>query len=449
MKNVARGQIRQVIRQTLAADFACVPEDFLQGIHVAVAEQRPGRRRFPWRVKSLGMATMGGGVVVSASEDRVSWLRETLTGLTPDEVFSPGLVRQLSRLVEIDRQTLVGPQLKFTVSRNDLRETNPLDGVTIQVIDGDAVKELPHEAFRNALGRRDNPERPGVNLAVVARERGEIIGVAGASADGDSLWQIGVDVASAARGRGVGRSVVGRLAGEILARGKVPYYSTAMGNVASQALAVAVGFWPAWVELYAVDPPTRAQLGADPTRANVDGAPTLSDGVILLDGYTMADVEAQVNGEDEEFARRFGWYPERSTPKTVGDHILKTRNNWRDGAPRRAFAARDAVTRELVGGCELRLQGDGVAHMSWWTLAPYRRRGFAARAVRLATRYAFTHLGVERIEAYVESDNLGSRGVARSAGFAEEGILRRSSLIRGARRDMVVYGLLAEETKAP
>lgn len=448
MRNVAHAQIRQVIRQALAADFACAPEDFLQGIHVVVAEQRPGRRRFPWREKPLGVATMGGGVVVSASERRVSWLRETLTGLTPADVFTPGLVSQLSRLVEIDRQTLVGPHLKLTVAPNDLRETNPPEGVTMEVIDGDSVRRLPHEEYRNALGRRDNPERPGVNLAVVARERGEIIGVAGASEDGDALWQIGVAVATAARDGGVGRAVVGRLAREIVARGKVPYYSTAVGNVASQALAVAVGFWPAWVELYAVDLPTPLPDGAAATSLSPGAVPTLSDGVVLLDGYTMADVEAQVNGEDEEFARRFGWYPDRSTPKTVGDHILQTGNDWREGAARRAFAARDAVTRELIGGCELRLQGDGLAHMSWWTLAPYRRRGFAARAVRLATRYAFAHLGVERIEAYVESDNLGSRGVARSAGFAEEGILRKSNLICGERRDMVVYGLLAEEIKA-
>lgn len=34
-------------------------------------------------------------------------------------------------------------------------------------------------------------------------------------------------------------------------------------------------------------------------------APRLSDGAILLDGYTRADVDDQVAGEDEEHARRF------------------------------------------------------------------------------------------------------------------------------------------------
>jgi hypothetical protein len=43
------------------------------------------------------------------------------------------------------------------------------------------------------------------------------------------------------------------------------------------------------------------------------GTPRLTDGVVILDAHTMADVEAHLAGEDEEQALRFGWYPERST----------------------------------------------------------------------------------------------------------------------------------------
>jgi RimJ/RimL family protein N-acetyltransferase len=55
--------------------------------------------------------------------------------------------------------------------------------------------------------------------------------------------------------------------------------------------------------------------------------------------------------------------------------------------------------------------------MSWWIFPSYRRRGFASRAVRLATHYAFQALGVREIEALVESDNLASLGVVRNTGF--------------------------------
>jgi hypothetical protein len=40
--------------------------------------------------------------------------------------------------------------------------------------------------------------------------------------------------------------------------------------------------------------------------------PRLQDGVIVLDQYTDAEVAAHLAGEDEETARRFGWWPESS-----------------------------------------------------------------------------------------------------------------------------------------
>jgi [ribosomal protein S5]-alanine N-acetyltransferase len=80
--------------------------------------------------------------------------------------------------------------------------------------------------------------------------------------------------------------------------------------------------------------------------------------------------------------------------------------------------------------------------VSYWTFPPFRGRGLASRAVRLVCAYAFAHLGVERIELYVETDNLASRGVARKAGFVEEGVLREYGRYGDERRDMVLYSRL-------
>jgi len=150
-------------------------------------------------------------------------------------------------------------------------------------------------------------------------------------------------------------------------------------------------------------------------------APRLTDGVVVLDAHTLDDVAVHLAGEDEEQARRFGWYPARSTEETVRATIDGWQREWSGGGDIRAFALRDAGTGELAGGCELRRQGGGRAEMSYWIFPPFRRGGYASRGVKLACEWAFIELGIERIDLFVEPDNLASRGVARRAGFAEAG----------------------------
>jgi ribosomal-protein-alanine N-acetyltransferase len=66
--------------------------------------------------------------------------------------------------------------------------------------------------------------------------------------------------------------------------------------------------------------------------------------------------------------------------------------------------------------------------------------------VRLLCAFAFAELGVERVEAYIEPDNVASRRVVESIGFSEEGVARARELtVSGERRDMVVYSLLPSE----
>jgi RimJ/RimL family protein N-acetyltransferase len=173
-------------------------------------------------------------------------------------------------------------------------------------------------------------------------------------------------------------------------------------------------------------------------------APRLTDGVVVLDAFTLDDVAAHVAGEDEEQARRFGWHPARSTEETARAAILRWQEEWRVDGRTRAFAVRSEG--ELVGGCELRLCDHGIAEMSYWVFPLHRGRGLASRAVRLACAYAFSELGIARMELYAQPDNHASRGVARSAGFTEEGTLRSRELtIAGERRDMVLYARLASD----
>lgn len=255
-----RNAARQIVRAVLSADLACPEEAFLaEGVTITAAEERPGRHQFPRWSKPLGIVTMGRGIVVSSSPDRLAWLQTTLGHLDRDAVFSAAMLGRLSEYVEPDRQTLAGPDTKYVCTLADLREATLPAGVGVHVVRGDAVKELYNfPGFRNALGYRVNSPRPDV-LAAVATIGGDVVGVAGASADCDAMWQIGVDVVPGERGRGIGRAVVSRLTREVLAEGRLPYYSAFVANVASHDVATAVGFWPVWVEVYARDVPTESR----------------------------------------------------------------------------------------------------------------------------------------------------------------------------------------------
>ncbi len=88
-------------------------------------------------------------------------------------------------------------------------------------------------------------------LGVGAYDGERLIGLAGCSADCDSMWQIGIDVLPAYRRRGIASALTSRLATEILLRGKVPFYCAAWSNIKSVRNALRSGFRPAWVEMTA------------------------------------------------------------------------------------------------------------------------------------------------------------------------------------------------------
>ena len=116
---------------------------------------------------------------------------------------------------------------------------------------------------------------------------------------------------------------------------------------------------------------------------------------IVLNAHTDNEAAAHAAGEDEETARRFGWWPKHSTEETVRAAYANWAGNWQDDGPIRAFAARDPGSGTLVGGCELRIGPDGTGEVSYWTLAGKRGWGHARNALALLVRYAAS-IGITR-----------------------------------------------------
>ena len=148
--------------------------------------------------------------------------------------------------------------------------------------------------------------------------------------------------------------------------------------------------------------------------------PDLADGVVILTRYTDDDVQAHLAGEDEETARRFGRWPRTATEDTVQDAFAGWAHGWETSGPIRAFALRDQATDRLLGGCELRIQPGGSAHVTYWTSAGERGHGHATRNLILLLRYAHS-IGFDEVEAHIAPDNHASCRVAEKAGFRRSG----------------------------
>ena len=83
--------------------------------------------------------------------------------------------------------------------------------------------------------------------------------------------------------------------------------------------------------------------------------------------------------------------------------------------------------------------------VGYWLAADARGGGHATRAVRLACRWAFDSLGLERIDLLAAAGNIPSQRVAERAGFTREALLRAHTRGPNGREDMVAYGLFADD----
>ena len=81
-------------------------------------------------------------------------------------------------------------------------------------------------------------------------DQSHMCAMAGASRDGEYLWQIGINVDKDLSGQGLGHRLVRALKEEILRRGKVPFYGTSESHTLSQTVGLKAGFAPAWTEVY-------------------------------------------------------------------------------------------------------------------------------------------------------------------------------------------------------
>lgn len=223
--------------------------------HFTLYIPQEGRRRFQEQaVCRLKIAVIHGKLLVTGSEEIVAECRKRYADVTGEWFFDMKRLRELEELLAPFGFRIAQVHPFFLpesggISSSGLPSSLLSAARNFDLIryDQDAILQFRgddrfDEAFAFA------PDAPDV-LGIAAVRDGEILGMAGASADSPLFWQIGINVSPHAREMHVGSTLVRLLAQDILAHGAIPYYGTSMSHIASQRVAHRAGFAVAWAEL--------------------------------------------------------------------------------------------------------------------------------------------------------------------------------------------------------
>ena len=162
---------------------------------------------------------------------------------------------------------------------------------------------------------------------------------------------------------------------------------------------------------------------------------------LLLRPPVDADVDAITRAcQDAENQRWLTGLPSPFTRENAVRFVGETAVRGR--AEGRELICAVEADGELVGMCGLHelTRGRLGPEIGYWIASWARRRGFAAEAARGLADWAFAH-GAPRAHLFTDVSHEASQGVARQAGFTEEGVVRGCLEYRDGRRaDAVLFG---------
>jgi len=254
--SVTREYAAEAVAAALAAEACCEASDFLtEGVRVfeVTAERaaNPLARRFHSLENSLTVMSMGAGIVVAATPELMSWVSELfLDARDADDAFSLRMLSEASRRAEDYSLRLNGPYAYNVTSERDWVHRSMPDGYRVAVGGAELLIGLEPENWPNAVAPRRASQGRLEAVAALALRDDEVVGVASASTDSDTLWQIGIDVHSDHRARGMGAALTSQVARAVLDAGRVPYYGSSINNIASRRTAQSAGFYPSWVSVF-------------------------------------------------------------------------------------------------------------------------------------------------------------------------------------------------------
>jgi RimJ/RimL family protein N-acetyltransferase len=147
--------------------------------------------------------------------------------------------------------------------------------------------------------------------------------------------------------------------------------------------------------------------------------------------------------QDEEFLFMTG------TQKSFTlDEIIKSYKQFSEDPTRYDFAICLLDNNEVIGDLAI-LDVDKVNRKAGFRISLHNKniinKGYGTEATKLAQKFTFEELKLNRLELEVFSHNIRGIKAYKKAGFKNEGVLRESLYMNDAYSDEVLMGILREE----
>ncbi len=240
-------EIWNIARQQSAYDCNCAPEDFLSERNIiTLSKKHPLARKYLPLPFACDFVSYGSNIVAQTSKELASVAEEYLNKYPIEHCFETPALHILDE--KLQKHGLKSCFMAEYFLPDIERLTELPCQYELRILCQSDFTDLYVKTWSNALCER----RKELDiLGVGAYDKGTLIGLAGCSADCETMYQIGIDVLPAYRRQGVASALVSRLALEVISLGKVPFYCAAWCHVKSIRTAFKCGFRPAWVELTA------------------------------------------------------------------------------------------------------------------------------------------------------------------------------------------------------
>jgi ribosomal-protein-alanine N-acetyltransferase len=100
--------------------------------------------------------------------------------------------------------------------------------------------------------------------------------------------------------------------------------------------------------------------------------------------------------------------------------------------------------KKIMGACGFNdwSQKHKRAETGYWLFPDFQRKGIMTEAMQLIISYGFNQMGLHRIMAVVETENLSSIWLLEKLGFMQEGLQKDVEIKNGKYIDHFLYALL-------